>query len=68
MSPVMKSKSGQNKPHEEINDSSSDLEAKDSFGIMHKLKIAITRKYEIIEMVGNGSYGTVMKAKNRQTD
>jgi len=31
---------------------------------MNKLNLSISRKYEIIEMVGNGSYGTVLKAKN----
>jgi mitogen-activated protein kinase 1/3 len=34
---------------------------------MNKLKNAIEKKYEIIEMVGNGSYGTVMKAKDLKT-
>lgn len=43
------------------------MEAKDQYGVMNKLKIAIQKKYEIIEMVGNGSYGTVMKAKNKTT-
>lgn len=46
---------------------SLDMESKDQFGIMNKLKVAIQRKYEIIEMVGNGSYGTVMKAKDKVT-
>jgi serine/threonine protein kinase len=44
------------------------LEAKDSYGIMKKLNIAISKKYEVVEMVGNGSYGTVMKAKDKKTD
>jgi len=43
------------------------MEAKDQFGIMHKLNTEISKKYEVIEMVGNGSYGTVMKAKSHNT-
>ena len=65
MSPVMKKPTGQSK---EISVTTSlDMEAKDQFGIMNKLKNAIQKKYEIIEMVGNGSYGTVMKAKDKHT-
>lgn len=66
MSPVMK------KPKQQSNqqsvDGSMDMEAKDQYGIINKLKVAIQRKYDIVEMVGNGSYGTVMKAKNRLTE
>ena len=43
------------------------MDAKDQYGIMNKLNYAIKRKYEVIEMVGNGSYGTVMKAKCLKT-
>ena len=32
---------------------------KDEFGITRKLRVAINRKYEVIEVVGNGSYGCV---------
>jgi serine/threonine protein kinase len=35
---------------------------------MQKLNVAIGKKYEILEMVGNGSYGTVMKAKDKKTE
>jgi serine/threonine protein kinase len=34
---------------------------------MLKLNREISKKYEVIEMVGNGSYGTVMKAKCHKT-
>lgn len=34
-------------------------DVKDEFGITAKLRRAITKKYDIIELVGNGSYGCV---------
>ena len=50
-----------------VNESNVNLEAKDQYGIMLKLNREISKKYEVIEMVGNGSYGTVMKAKCHTT-
>ena len=34
-------------------------DAKDEYGITRKLRSAINKKYEVIEVVGNGSYGCV---------
>jgi serine/threonine protein kinase len=67
MSPVMKKPQPQQHSKDYSVTTSLDMESKDQFGIMNKLKVAIQRKYEIIEMVGNGSYGTVMKAKDKVT-
>jgi hypothetical protein len=36
-----------------------DDSAKDEFGITHKLSAAINQKYEVLELIGNGSYGCV---------
>ena len=36
---------------------------KDEFGIIHKLKSVINSKYQVLEVIGIGSYGTVSKAK-----
>tara|TARA_B110000285_G_C15121405_1_gene617390 strand:- start:1538 stop:1666 length:129 start_codon:yes stop_codon:yes gene_type:complete len=36
-----------------------DESAKDEFGITHKLSSAINQKYEVLELIGNGSYGCV---------
>ena len=32
-------------------------EDKDEFGITRKLRSAINKKYEVVEIIGNGSYG-----------
>ena len=32
---------------------------KDEYGITKKLRVAINKKYEVIEVIGNGSYGCV---------
>ena len=40
---------------------------KDEFGITAKLRRAIYKKYDVIELVGNGSYGCVSQAKCRIT-
>ena len=34
-----------------------DGDSKDEFGITRKLRVAINKKYEVIEIIGNGSYG-----------
>ena len=38
-------------------------EEKDEFGILFKLRQTILKKYQIVEIVGNGSYGIVCKGK-----
>ena len=40
---------------------------KDDFGITKKLRVAIDKKYEVIELVGNGSYGCVSQGKCKKT-
>ena len=35
---------------------------KDEYGIMKKLKSEIEKKYEVISLIGKGSYGCVSKA------
>ena len=40
----------------------SDEESKDEFGIMKKLKTEIVKKYELVSLIGKGSYGCVSKA------
>jgi hypothetical protein len=44
-----------------------DNDAKDDFGISNRLSLAIKRKYTVIEVIGNGSYGTVSKATCNKT-
>jgi serine/threonine protein kinase len=44
-----------------------DDSAKDQFGITNKLRSAINKKYEVVELIGNGSYGCVSQAKCRKT-
>lgn len=44
-----------------------DPNAKDEFGITNKLSSAINRKYEVLELIGNGSYGCVSQAKCKRT-
>ena len=34
-------------------------DVKDEYGITKKLRVAINKKYEVIEVIGNGSYGCV---------
>ena len=34
-------------------------DVKDEFGITKKLRVAINKKYDVTEMIGNGSYGCV---------
>jgi|APSaa5957512535_1039671.scaffolds.fasta_scaffold36009_3 hypothetical protein len=34
-------------------------DTKDEFGITKKLRMAINKKYEVVEIIGNGSYGQV---------
>ena len=40
---------------------------KDEYGITKKLRVAINKKYEVIEVIGNGSYGCVSQAKCKVT-
>ena len=40
-----------------------DPNVKDKFGCTKALRYAITRQYEIIEILGKGSYGCVSKGK-----
>lgn len=42
-----------------MNKDTSDDNAKDEFGITNKLSYAINQKYEVLELIGNGSYGCV---------
>ena len=40
---------------------------KDEYGITKKLRVAINKKYEVVEVIGNGSYGCVSQAKCKVT-
>lgn len=42
-----------------LKDLDKDNNAKDEYGITRKLRVAINKKYEVIEVIGNGSYGCV---------
>jgi serine/threonine protein kinase len=44
-----------------------DDNGKDEFGITGKLRNAINKRYEVIEVVGNGSYGCVSQGKCKST-
>lgn len=44
-----------------------DPNKKDKFGTTKALRIAINRQYEIIEVLGKGSYGCVSKGKCKTT-
>jgi hypothetical protein len=46
----------------EVEDIIEDPTKKDKFGTTKALRIAISRQYEIIEVLGKGSYGCVSKA------
>lgn len=45
----------------------TDENAKDECGITAKLRVAIDKKYEVIEVVGHGSYGCVSQGKCKKT-
>lgn len=48
---------------EDKEDIFEDPSKKDKFGTTKALRAAISRQYEIIEVLGKGSYGCVSKAK-----
>ena len=43
------------------------VDEKDEYGITKKLRLAINKKYEVVEVIGNGSYGCVSQAKCKVT-
>ena len=50
---------------EEVSGSSDDK--KDSHGMIKALKRRVEKKYEIVKLIGKGSYGCVTKAKCKET-
>lgn len=67
-SPKMKMKSNNLKIAAEATKvDNKDANDKDEFGIIKKLRNAITKRYEIVELIGNGSYGVVSKGKCKTT-
>ena len=42
-------------------------DVKDEYGITKKLRTAINKKYEVVEVIGNGSYGCVSQGKCKTT-
>lgn len=66
-SPKMKMKSNHLKLAAEATKTDKDGNEKDEFGIIKKLRNAITKRYEIVELIGNGSYGVVSKGKCKVT-
>ena len=49
-------------------DDSPESKDKDPLGLLPSLRYAIEQQYELIEMIGNGSYGFVSKAKCKKTN
>jgi serine/threonine protein kinase len=52
---------------EDIEEIDDDPKQKDQFGATKALRYAINRHYEIIEVLGKGSYGCVSKARCKNT-
>ena len=60
---IVNSSSGE----ENDKDEPYDPKERDSFGCTRGLRHVIKKKYEMLEVLGKGSYGTVSKGKCRQT-
>lgn len=48
-------------------DDSPENRKKDPLGLLPSLRYAIEQQYELVEMIGNGSYGFVAKGKCKRT-